>query len=646
MAKRKQPMVADMPMVLSPEMVVAREMAAPVPAPADMAAEVPEEDTRPMDKKRISEARETMLKYKAAKAPMDTRIVTNEAWWQLRHLDRITRDLRKETDTPSAWLFNSIANKHADFLDNAPSCSVLPREASDRQTAEKLSSVVPVILEQNDFEQVYSDACDYKLKNGMCCYRVGWDTEMENGLGNVSVDKVDILNLFWEPGITDIQKSRNVFYLYMMDTDLLEARYPEYEGKLGGITENVVKYAYTAGQDTSNKTAVIDWYYKVRNADGRTVLHMCTFAGDYVLYATENDPELAESGLYDHGKYPFVIDRLFGMEGTLESFGYIDVMKGVQTRIDRQQTAITSYMQRAARLRWFKRDNCGINVEQYMDLTQDFVDVTDGRFDEENLRQIKVDPIDGIWVQVMNNNIEELKAVSGNSDVSQGTASGQMAASAVAALQEAAGKLSRDMIKATYRAFREICLLIIECMRQFYTEERMFRITEPDGGMAFVGIKSAEMRAFDRLPIYDVVVKAQKASAYSQMARNELVKELYNMGFFAPQQADVSISCLKMMDFDGKEEMIQMLEKNGTMYNTIQTLQTLTVQLTQIADPDGSEGILDNLLQSGLLNAPGQQQMGGGMSEDMLTNSLGGAMKKNNLAEKAKSETQDMSAPR
>lgn len=121
MAKRRLPVAADMPMVLSPEMVVAREMAAPMPAPDGMAAEVPEEDTRPIDKKRISEAREQMQKYKAAKAAMDNRIVDNEAWWQLRHMDRITRDLRRETDTPSAWLFNSIANKHADFLDNAPS---------------------------------------------------------------------------------------------------------------------------------------------------------------------------------------------------------------------------------------------------------------------------------------------------------------------------------------------------------------------------------------------------------------------------------------------------------------------------------------------------------------------------------------------
>ena len=153
MAKRKLPIEAEMPMVLSPAQAVVGDMMQPVHAPQDMAQEVPVEDERPMDKKRISEARETMLKYKAAKAPMDNRIVDNEAWWQLRHMDRITRSLRKETDTPSAWLFNSIANKHADFMDNAPSCSVLPREASDRQTAEKLSSVVPVILEQNKQER-------------------------------------------------------------------------------------------------------------------------------------------------------------------------------------------------------------------------------------------------------------------------------------------------------------------------------------------------------------------------------------------------------------------------------------------------------------------------------------------------------------
>ena len=51
------------------------------------------------------------------------------------------------------------------------------------------------------------------------------------------------------------------------------------------------------------------------------------------------------------------------------------------------------------------------------------------------------------------------------------------AASAIAALQEAGSKLSRDMLKSSYRSFAKECYFIIDLMRQFYDESRVYRIT-------------------------------------------------------------------------------------------------------------------------------------------------------------------------
>ena len=56
----------------------------------------------------------------------------------------------------SAWLFNAILNKHADAMDNYPEPVVLPASAATRRSAKVLSSVLPVILEYNDYEQTYS----------------------------------------------------------------------------------------------------------------------------------------------------------------------------------------------------------------------------------------------------------------------------------------------------------------------------------------------------------------------------------------------------------------------------------------------------------------------------------------------------------
>ena len=218
-----------------------------------------------------------------------------------------------EVQPVSAWLFNSIANKHADAMDNFPSPNILPREERDKADAKMLSAIIPVILDQNDFEKTYSDVWYYKLKSGTGVYGIFWDAKKLNGLGDISINKIDLINLFWESGITDIQKSRNVFHVELCDNDILEDMYPQLKGRLGNSSIELGEYVYDDTVDTNNKSAVIDWYYK-KAQEGKTLLHYVKYVNDEVLYASENDPVYAERGYYDHGKYPFVFDVLYPVE--------------------------------------------------------------------------------------------------------------------------------------------------------------------------------------------------------------------------------------------------------------------------------------------------------------------------------------------
>ena len=100
----------------------------------------------------------------------------------------------------------------------------------------------------------------------------------------------------------------------------------------------------------------------------------------------------------------------------------------------------------------------------------------------ESIFQIQPAELNPYAIQMRANKVDELKETSGNRDFSQGgTASGITAASAIAALQEAGSKLSRDMIKESYRAYKQVCEMCIELIRQFYSEERKFRITGKQG---------------------------------------------------------------------------------------------------------------------------------------------------------------------
>lgn len=530
----------------------------------------------------IREANNTLQKYKQGKANLEQRIIDNEQWYKLRHWECM-RDKKQQVQPTSAWLFNSLANKHADAMDNFPSPNILPREEGDKGEAEMLSSIIPVILEQNDFEETYDNVQDYRLKSGTGVYGIFWDNEKMNGLGDISILKADLINLFWEPGITDIQRSRHLFHVELADNDLLEQEYPQLRGKLSSSSIDLSKYVYDDTVDTSTKSAVVDWYYKKRQ-NGRNVLHYCKYVNDVVLFATENDPEMAERGWYDHGMYPFVFDPLFSMEGTPCGFGYIDVGKDTQAYIDRANQAIMQNMLANAKPRHFIRSDGSVNEAEYADTTKDFIHV-DGSLGQDSILPVQGKPLNNVYIEVLHDKIDELKETTGNRDISTGgTTSGVTAASAIAAMQEAGSKLSRDSNKASYRAFRKVVLMVIELIRQFYGLPRCFRIIGENGTARFVEYSNAnlqpQMQGMEmgvdmgyRLPLFDVEITAQKASPYSKMSQNELALQFFGAGFFNPQMSDQALACLEMMDFDRKQGIMQRIAQNGMMYKAAMMMQ-------------------------------------------------------------------------
>lgn len=586
--------------------------------------------TQVIGAKEIAEADVILRKYKQGKANLEQKIVGNEEWYKLRHWDCM-RKKDDDIEPASAWLLNGVMSRHADSMDNYPSPNALPREESDKAEAEMLSSIIPVILDQNDFEQTYSDVQYYKLKTGTGVYGVFWDNSKLNGLGDVAIRKIDMINLFWESGIMDIQKSRNVFHVELADNDILAQSYPQLIGKLSTPTLDVTKYVYDDTVDTTNKSIVVDWYYK-KNVGGKNILHYCKYCNGVVLYATENDPDLAERGWYDHGEYPFVLEVMLPVEGTPAGIGQIDISKGTQEYIDRGNQAIMKNMLANAKPRYFIRDDGSVNEEEYADTTKEFVHV-DGSLGQDSVIPIEGKPLSSIYVEVVHDKIDELKETTGNRDVSNGgTSGGVTAASGLAAQMEAGSKLSRDNNKASYRAFKKICLMIIELIRQFYDMPRCFRIMGEDGAMRFVQYSNQnllpQMQGNDfgmdmgyRLPQFDIEVTAQKQSPYSKMAQNELAIQLYGMGFFNPQMADQALACLDMMDFDRKHFVMQKIAQNGGMYQMMMQMQQQMLMMA--GELDGLKGT-DMAQQMAMGMQASGMPMPNGMPNVEQTEALGG----------------------
>ncbi len=559
---------------------------------------------------RVLEAMATLREYKAGKQRLETRIVENDKWWRMRHGD-IRQGEEAAPQVRSAWLLNSVLNKHADAMDNFPQASVLPREEGDKDAAKVLSQVLPVILEQNGFDAVWSDAWFHKLQAGAAVYGVFWNQRKLNGLGDVEVRNIDLLNLFWEPGVRDIQLSRNLFHVEKHPNETLISLYPKLEGKLTGSGFRLAEYDKDDPVDDRKSSLVVDWYYKVLK-NGREVLHFCKLCAGEVLYASEDDPACRESGFYAHGKYPFVVDVLFPLKESPAGFGYIDLMKDTQERIDQLGASIVKNARMRATKRFFVRTSGSVNEKEFADWTRELVH-TEGALDEASVREITVAPIGGDVMNAYQALIEELKETSGNRDFSQGgTTGGVTAASAIAALQEAGSKLSRDMLKGSYRAFTAVCNMALEVIRQFYDLPRTFRIIAA-GGESYVTFDNAAMLLSSqgtdfgtamgqRLPVFDILVRPQKSNPYSKVAQNEMALEFYRMGFFNPQMADQALSCMEMMDFDGKDQIMARVSEAGGMQKQLQQMQEQMMKLMTVIQS----------LQAGPMGAPGGMGAGPG----------------------------------
>lgn len=218
-----------------------------------------------------------------------------------------------------------------------------------------------------------------------------------NGLGDITISKVNLLNLYWEPGITDIQRSRYFFHTELMDKDLLEEQYPEQlKGKLTGQSFLSTRFLYDDTVSTDGKVTVVECYYH-KYVQGRKTVQYVKYVNDQVIFATENDPALAQRGLYDHAMYPYVFDALFPIEGSPCGYGFVDICRNPQTCIDLLNTSFVKNAMAGATPRYFKRQDGGINETEFLDLTKSIVNVN-GNLGEDSLRQIPFQPLDGVYV--------------------------------------------------------------------------------------------------------------------------------------------------------------------------------------------------------------------------------------------------------
>ena len=497
----------------------------------------------------IERAADAYGRYKSEMASFRQKVRDNDRWYKCNY----GQPLRSGTNEPgpaTAFIANAIFNRYGDFIENYPVPNVLERTPEAAETAKKLRDIIPVLLDIADFKTKYKRNCYNKMKNGSGIYGVFYDEAEEC----IRISVVDVLDFFCDIHAGDIQDSQFVFVRNAVSSDLLSMRYPAHASRFkGGCTIEGREGNYRA----DDRTEVIDCYYK--KPDG--TLHMMKMVDESVVIDATEDIPGYEHGIYAHGLYPFVVDTMYPDDDNLMGFSLIDITRNPQLYIDKLDAAILKNAMLASHPRWLIKDTGGINKKEFADMTNEVI-TSAMDVDEKNIRMFQTDSLPVFVREHRERKIEELKEIAGNRDWNNGgTAKGVTAASAIEALQSSGQKLSRANIDDTYDSYRQIVKMVVELIREFFTEREIYRITDENGHKQFIEFSGRELGGEGKRAEFDIAVVPQKENPYTGEANNKTILELWNAGYFLPQNMETAILALRCMNFDSREKLVSMMQE-------------------------------------------------------------------------------------
>ena len=143
--------------------------------------------------------------------------------------------------------------------------------------------------------------------------------------------------------------------------------------------------------------------------------------------------------------------------------------------------------------------------------------------------------------------------------------------------------------------------------------------------------------------MFDIRVSAQKQSVYTKVSQNELALQFFQLGFFNPQMVDQALMTLEIMDFDGKEEIMQKIAQNGNMFQKLVQYMQLALELAKIARPDMVPGLSQDIMAT----VGGAGVIAGGASAQMFQgdNIKGLGKAESPVTEKAREQSNNSAQP-
>lgn len=402
-----------------------------------------------------------------------------------------------------------------------------------------------------------------------------WDNTIIGGIpgisayvGNIVGQEIDPTMFFpGNPSDPSIQTQPWIILAERRNVDEVKNFYRPYAGDVVDNieiektqSETMVYEHEKVEQEESGQVTVLHCWWKETNKDsGEKELNYAAECQGYLLRYEER--------FYEHGLYPFVVFRWYPRRknfwGKPESADLINNQKEVN-RLDAIML-LAGYTTGMPHIRYKKQ------FVDPRDITNDPGTLIE---DGSPLGAWAVDymippPMPGYLAAMRDRLAADMKDVSGAHDAWAGKApSKDLNASAIIALQEAAGIPMKGIQKRLYRAIREIGVLWLAFWKEFCTEARLIKITTPNNqvGVAwFRGTDFKDMR-------FDVKVKAGVASPYSRALYMTNLDRMLSANVITPEEY---LELLPPDVFPKAHQILQKRRQQAAAMQAMQAMQTM-----------------------------------------------------------------------
>ncbi|MDO4355813.1 MAG: hypothetical protein Q4E13_04805 [Clostridia bacterium] len=489
-------------------------------------------------------------------------------------------------------LKSTVVNAIADQMDNMPEALVLPERLELNDVADELTDVMRFILAQNDYEQVHRRRVEDLFVTGTAILQVAWDPDMDGGHGNIAVIRWPVENFLWDPASADLDGARALFKVSWHPLSWFSAHYGEQGAKVHGEDHDYDEVGRPDAQEDSaadeEKALLLEYWYRTYDRQRRRYAVHCAHIAGGVLLEHRQD-------VFGHGQYPFIVNTYSAIEGMPVGEGMVQELAPMMRYVNRYAHYIDENLRMASKARMLVSESAQVDLAALTDWQNDVI--TGKRIDEDSVRWLQSRPFGATAAQQMLQMQTDMKQDSGQNQFTRGEiAGGVTAASAISALQEAGGKMTRLYTAVLNYGFRQMAVQILWLVNQFYGEERVRLITGRDGVAREIQISANHLMGRDlpprlppeveqrlyELPLeqqvevvrhtapqpggvlppppYSVQVQVQKRNPLRVQAQNELMIQAFHMAAEAGQPFGTDV-LFEMMNVDGKEQILAALRQ-------------------------------------------------------------------------------------